>query len=122
MSVLVCTTRAGSASTTTTAASAPLSYELGLFEEIDESRRVDDGEIDVAAIAMGKAGGRRLGVRYVFRFVVGDRGTVGDRASTRDSTAACEHGLHERGLARVMRAHKSNVALTLDVHGHSPYA
>ena len=88
---------------------------LRLFEEVDEARRIDDGDVDAVCRRVRESDGRRLQMRCVFGLVIGNGRAVGDRTASSDRSGVGKDRLDERRLARVMRSDESDISKALDI-------
>src|SRR5579872_5743615 len=97
--------------------------DLGLFEKVDEARRVHDGQIDrfAAAPARGvrESYGRRLRVIDAFGFEVRRGRAVDRRPFARDRAAMRENGFGERRFAGVVGTGDTDIAYAGDVRRHN---
>ena len=105
----VWTTRPGSASTTTTAASTPAS---ACFVSSKKSMKPGASTIvivDVVGDSVREADGRRLEVGRVFGLVIRHGRPVADRSAPSDRAGMCEDRLDERGFARVVGSDECDI-------------
>ncbi len=83
---------------------------LGLSEEVDESRAVDDGYVDVVRGGVGEPDGGRLHVCDVFGLVIGNGRSLGDRTAAPDRSRVRQNRLNQSCLACVMGTYEGNIA------------
>ena len=88
---------------------------LRLFEEVDEARRIDDGDLDAVCRRVRESHGRRLQMRGVLGFVIGNGCAVGDRTAPSDGSGMGKNRLDERRLARVVRSDESDISKALNI-------
>ncbi len=82
---------------------------LRLFEEIDETGRVDDGDVDPLVGRMSESDRRRLQVPDVLGLVIGDGRSVGDGTAPSNCARVRQDGFDKRRFAAVMGADESDI-------------